>query len=110
MPTISQMVTGTAPVTIQFHGITVKAAYYPGKVTEDIIAQIDALATVGASTETRAGYSDLDALLTELIASWDLTEDDGVTMIPIDAEHLRTLPVLFRQQALLRIVEDMRPN
>lgn len=110
MPTIGEMVSGTAAITVQFHAITVKAEYYPGKLTESVIAQINELTTLTTQEEVASGFSTMNDLLVELIASWDLTENDGVTMFPIDAARLPELPLPFRMNLLMETVSDMRPN
>lgn len=110
MPTISEMVAGTASISVSFHAITVKAEYYPGKLTEDVIGQINDLTTLTTQEEIQSGFSAMDDLLVELIASWDLTENDGVTMFPIDTAHLPKLPLPFRMNLLMETMQDMRPN
>lgn len=110
MPTIGEMVRGTASIQVTFHTITVKAEYYPGKLTEDVIGQINDLTTLTTQEEIKSGFSTMNDLLVELIASWDLTENDGVTMFPIDAARLSELPLPFRMNLLMETISDMRPN
>lgn len=110
MPTIGEMVSGTAAIQVTFHTTTVKAEYYPGKLTENVIVQINELTTLTTQEEVTSGFSTMNDLLVELIASWDLTENDGVTMFPIDAARLPELPLPFRMNMLLATITDMRPN
>lgn len=110
MPTIGEMVAGTASIEVAFHAITVKAEYYPGKLTESVIEQINDLSALSTQEEIKSGFGTLNDLLTELIASWDLTENDGKTMFPLDVDRLREIPLPFRMRLLLATVTDMRPN
>jgi len=110
MPTIGEMVAGTASIEVTFHTLTVKAEYYPGKLTEDVIGQINDLTMLTTQEEIKSGFSAMNDLIVELIASWDLTENDGVTMFPIDATRLPKLPLPFRMKLLMETMQDMRPN
>lgn len=108
MPTIWEMTSGTAAIEVAFNRLVVKAEYYPGKITERIIQKMRDLSRMNDGDLT--GFADLNAMIVELIASWDLTENDGVTMFPLDAERLPELPVQFRIKVLTAALKDMRPN
>lgn len=107
MPTIGEMTSGLASIEVPFHTLIVKAEYYPAKITERTIQQIQSLQREKGDL---SGFADLNALIVDLIASWDLTENDGATMFPIDKERLPELPVVFRMNVLTAAMKDMRPN
>lgn len=107
MPTIGEMTSGLASIEVAFHTITVKAQYYPAKITERTIQHIQAFSRPSGDM---SGFADLNAMLIDLVASWDLTEDDGVTMFPLDVERLPELPVMFRVNVMTAALKDMRPN
>lgn len=109
MPTIAEMTDGKATLLIAYHGLNVHVQYYPGKITERVIAQIQSFAQL-TGDDLAQGFRDLNRLLTDLIASWDLTENDGMTMFPLTGDRLAELPVLFRIEVLKAAMGDIRPN
>lgn len=109
MPTIGEMTSGVAAIEVAWHSLTVHADYYPGKITERTIQTI----LVFSKSNGEAlidGIADLNTMIVDLVASWDLTENDGVTMFPLDADRLAELPVQFRTKLLVACLKDMRPN
>ncbi len=107
--TIGQIATNTAAVTIRVGEETVTIVYYPGKVTEKAIAQMQGMATMNESN-VMAGFSAFNETLSHLIKSWDVMENDGVTMYPLEATRLAELPVGFRIQVIGAIMGDLRPE
>jgi hypothetical protein len=106
----SQIASNTASVTFPYAGESVTLVYYPGRVTEKTIAQVQALSKMDAST-MEAGFEAFNVMLTHLLKSWDVYEDDADTvMYPLDASRLAELPVFFRMQVIQAIMEDIRPN
>lgn len=93
----SQMATNTIETTIDYEGDTVKVVFYPNKVTNKAIAQLDG---------DIAGF---DATLAELIKEWDVLEDDG-SMFALNPESLATLSFPFRVKVARGIMEAIRPN
>lgn len=53
--------------------------------------------------------STLAQMLSRLVVSWTLEEDDG-RMYPPDEKHLAKLPMSFLLAVFTAIAEDMRPN
>ena len=109
MPTIGQMVANSATTEVSFNGLVVKVDYFPGKVTERTIQEIRVLSQSTAD-DIESRFSQLNMLLCGLIKSWDLTEDDGETMFPLDPERMADLPIKFRSKLAVAILQDIRPE
>ena|SRR5437016_4176596 len=95
--TFRQIAAKEAKVTLQVGDDTVTIVYYPNKLTEKMIAQIE------------EGVTKDNDLLAELIKSWDVYEDDEHTvMFPLD--RINEFGLQFKQQIAVAIGEAMRPN
>lgn len=95
--TFKQIAAKEAKVTLQVGDDTVTIIYYPNKLTEKMVAQIE------------EGVTKDNELLSELIKSWDVYEDDEHTvMFPLD--RINEFGLQFKQQVAVAIGEAMRPN
>src|SRR5258708_3585606 len=93
----SQMATNTAETAIDYEGDSVTIVFYPNKVTNKAIAQLD------------GNLDDFDITLCELIKSWDVLEDDG-GMFPLVPESLAVLSFPFKVKVARAIMQAIRPN
>ena len=108
--TLSQIASNTGSVTIHVGEETVTVVYYPGRVTEKAMAQMQAFSNMNEST-LQASFAGFNEMLARLIKSWDVYEDDEKTvMFPPEPDRLAELPVMFRVQIINAIVEDIRPE
>src|SRR5262245_63155121 len=86
MPKLGQLVETTKRLVVLFGDVKLKIAYRPSAVTPRFQKAVARAQAEG----------DLDALILEplcrLLASWDLTDDDGQAL-PIEADTLADLPV-----------------
>src|SRR5437879_9739856 len=95
--TFRQIAAKEAKVTLQVGDDTVTIIYYPNKLTEKMVAQIE------------EGVTKDNEMLAELIKSWDVYEDDEHTvMFPLS--RINEFGLLFKQQVAVAIGNDMRPN
>lgn len=107
---LSKMATNTASVTFCFGSDPVTVTYYPGKVTEKALADLQAMSHLADDTIVD-GFGAFNAMLAGLIKSWDVFEDDEQTqMFPVDATRFSELPFAFRMQVLQAIMQDIRPE
>lgn len=107
---LSHMATNTATVTFSFMGESITITYYPGRVTERAIAQLQGFASLDESTLV-AGFGAFNETLANLIKSWDVYEDEAQTvMFPIEAGRLAELPIGFRMEVIGAIMGDLRPE
>jgi len=88
----------------------VNLKYYPGRVTERTIALANQFQVGNEVAEVIAGFHTFNAELVRLIKWWDVLENDGTTMFPLDATRLEELSIDFRGQLLVAIMEDIRPE
>src|SRR6266699_199883 len=108
--TLSQIAKNTASVTLHVDEETVTVVYFPGRVTEKAIAQMQSFATMDESSIV-AGFAGFNEILAHLIKSWDIFEDDEQTvMFPLDPKRLAELPVGFRLDVINAIMSDIRPE
>lgn len=95
----SKMVSNTARLTFQVGEDTLNIDYYPNKVTDKAIEELD------------KGTDALNTVLASLIKWWDFFEDDEQTqMFPIDPERFHDLGLKFRIDLAWGIIRDVRPE
>ncbi len=96
--TFQQIAENTASVTIPIKNLgTVTVEYFPNKITDKMAAQIE------------AGNVDDNQILTSLIKSWDIYEDNDFTIMwPL--ERMDEFGYAFKVQVAMAIVEDIRPE
>lgn len=124
--TLAKMTSNTASVTFIYGDDPVTVVYYPSRVTEKTLAQLQFFIsasedTLGQSFETLneilAGKAITSDRLTDqqrstgLVKSWDVYEDDAQSqMFPIDPSRFSDLPFDFRIKVLGAIIGDVRPE
>ena len=95
--TFNQIATDEASVTLKYGTDSITIVYYPNKLTGKMRAEIEA--------GTTADYD----VLSQLIKSWDVYEDDAQTiMFPI--ERMSEFGIKFTTQVVQAIAQDYSPN
>ncbi|SRR5258708_1724023 len=108
--TLNKLASNTASVTLQVDEDTVTVVYYPGRVTEKAMAQMQAFTLMDESNLV-AGFVGFNEMLAHLIKSWDVFEDDEQTiMFPLEPDRLSELPIIFRVNVVNAIAGDIRPE
>lgn len=107
---LSQIAANTASVTFPFAGESITVTYYPARVTEKTIAQMQAFANANETT-IGSGFAAFNDILVHLIKAWDVYEDEEQTvMYPLEVERLAELPIAFRMKVLEAIMGDISPE
>jgi hypothetical protein len=99
--TIGQMAANQATVVVTGEHLgndTINLVIYPNKVTTASIKQLD------------EGTDAINQVLVNVIKSWDVLEDDGVTPLPITTESLEKLGMAIVWQMRMEIIKALRPN
>lgn len=91
------------PLTVPYNDDEVNLHYWPAVYTADYEDRVLSL----TQTERNAGA--LALMLFELIADWDVTEDDG-TPYALTLENLRIVPGTFLSPLFEAIMEDARKH
>lgn len=108
--TLEKMASNTASVTIQSGEDSATIVYYPGRVTDKILAQIKALGSLDEDSALE-GLEAFNGTIASLIKSWDIYEDAKATrLLPITAEGISAIPYLFRVQMVTAILGDINPE
>ncbi len=108
--TLTQIASNTARVTFAYLGESVTLEYFPGKVTERVIARLMNFSNMNEES-LLADLRAFNEMLVSLIKFWDVYEDEAQTqMFPLDAERLAELPFMFRVRLVQVIIGDMRPE
>ena len=95
--TFKQIAAREASVTLSLGEDTITIVYYPNKLTDQVVAEIE------------AGITKDNDLLEKLIKSWDVYEDDEHTvMFPLS--RINEFGLQFKQQIGEAIGNAMRPN
>ena len=107
---LSHIAANAATVTFPYAGESITVTYYPGRVTEKSIAQLQAMASMDENS-LQAGFASFNETLAKLIKSWDVYEDEAqAVMFPIEPKRLAELPIDFRIQVVGAIMGDLRPE
>lgn len=108
--TLNKIANDTASVTLNVGEDTCTVVYYPSRITEKTFKQLQQFQNVDQGT-IEAGFESFNEVLSSLIKSWDVYEDDAqMILYPTTPDRLAELPIPFRTQVLGAIMEDMRPN
>lgn len=95
--TLSQIAANTATVSLTIVGSPITVTYYPNKLTDQLVAQV------------QSGAIDDNALLTDLISAWDIFEDDAQTvMLPV--ARIDELGIPIKVQIAEALVSAMNPK
>lgn len=95
--TLTQIAANTATVAVAVMGDTINVTYFPNKFTDQLVAQIE------------SGAIDDNQMFTDLIASWDIFEDDAkTTMLAIS--RIDELGIPIKMQIAQAITTDIRPK
>ena len=107
----SQLAANTAHIKFSIGEDTVTVFYYPGRITEKAIAQMQSFAGMSEAT-LLSGFADFNKMLVHLIQSWDVIDDnvDPPEVFPLEAKRLAELPIGFRLQVIMAIMNDIRPE
>ena len=107
----SQLAANTAHIKFSIGEDTVTVFYYPGRITEKAIAQMQGFSQMSEST-LLSGFADFNTMLAHLIQSWDVLDDsvEPPVMFPLEAKRLAELPIGFRLQVITEIMNDIRPE
>jgi hypothetical protein len=108
--TLNQIAANTASITLSVGGETVTIEYFPGRVTEKVLTAGNFSRRGDKPEDIAAGVEDFNGTLANLIKSWDVLENDGQTMFPIEAGRFPDLPLGFRLQVFSDILGAFRPE
>jgi len=109
--TTRQMATDVAKVPEFTYGDgTVNLTYAPSRLTEGVLETIQAIGD--DMTRPLGEYTHImNQVIMQLVTDWDLFQDDEMRVkMPIDDEHLRELPILFRAEIINKIMDHFSPN
>lgn len=105
-------ITQEDPETGEEHTYTeqVNLKYYPGRITEKTMALAKAYNAQDDLDTVLGGILAFNEEIVRLVKWWDVLEDDGVTMFPLDVKRLPELPFDFRGQLLTAMAEGISPE
>jgi hypothetical protein len=96
MPTVAEMASDEASVTIIISNRPINLVYFPNKLTTKVINSFESMNGINQS-------------LSEIVKSWDLLADDG-SMYPLDIASLEDLGIGLVKKVARGIIDDTRPN
>ena len=112
--TLAKIASNTATVEVLWGEDTVHITYYPARVTEKTIQELQSMGAMKDTTNSEtvvAGYTTLNSVLIQLVKSWDVFEDaEETVMFPLTQERLAELPMMLRVSILKDIMGDIRPE
>lgn len=112
--TLAKIASNTADLTFKWGDDTVSLTYYPGRVTEKVLADMQAIGRLSAASDETAmlqSFTDFNTMLAGLLKQWDVYEDaEQTVMFPLQPERLAELPFFFRMATIQAIIGDIRPE
>ena len=100
---LSQVGKQQKTATVAYDGETVDIVYRPGAFTPRVEARIN------EAQKDSTVSQELAQILSEVIISWDVLDDDGQPLPPT-IDLLMDLPLAFLSAVSVGIGEDMRPE
>jgi hypothetical protein len=88
----------------------VNLKYHPGRITEKTLALAASFTDANDADTVISGAHAFNEELVRLIKWWDVLENDGKTMFPLNAKRLPELSFGFRGQLLVAMTEEQRPE
>lgn len=113
MPTLSELTSDTATIKFDFGAFPVSLVYHPAMIAEEFIEEFLLFQKMGEDSgedQVMGTLKSFNKTLCEVIESWDITEGDGKTMIPLTVTNMRRIPLKLRMTIAVQIINDMRPN
>ena len=109
---LSQIAANTATAEMEFEGGgTLNIVYYPLKITDEMLLQGQRFTAAGNDEAAVTGLMhDINTQLVDIVQSWDLLEDDGVTPIPLTVERLQRLSPVIKAMAIQAIIGSISPE
>jgi hypothetical protein len=109
---LSQLAAKTAPLRIWFDEESfIDIEYLPNKITDELILGWQEAAKKGDDNAVEFLESRLESNndpLVTLIKSWDLLEDDDVTVVPLTQAGLRRVPNPVKGRIMRAIMEEIQ--
>lgn len=106
---LAQIAANTATARMEFEGGDLNIVYYPLKISDEMLLQLQSFAS--ATESSMPGLmDDLNGMLVEVIASWDLLEDDNATPIALTKARLAGLSPVIKTLAVQCILSSIRPE
>ena len=110
---LSQLTANRKPCVVTFDGVgDLHVEYYPQRLTAKMLANFAAADQLKDMPTERVleVVSSPVAVLTTLLASWDLTAEDGGPVLPLDAATLEGLGLPVLWQIVAAIMADGSGN
>lgn len=109
MPTFKQLIGNSVKIKIEFAEEEIQIEFHPGRVTEKTLKIFYAVENI----KEESMFEDIESFnreLARILKWWDVTEDDGKTMYPLDAKRLAELPLMFRGAVASAILRNFSPE
>lgn len=103
---LSQLASKVASITLWFDQDDLNIEYYPNLLTDELLMGWQEAKSQGDAVTAEYIQSNNEAFLS-LIHSWDLLEDDGTTTIPLNAERMKSVPIVIKAQIMGALMEEM---
>lgn len=113
---LKKFISNSARVTLDFgDGDLLNVDYYPGRISERTFAQLQQFAQMaeasgqGSIDSLTGGFGALNAVMAEIIQTWDLLADDDIP-VPLTKDSLAEVPFMIRIEVAKAVMQDFRPE
>lgn len=104
MPRLSELLGDESEIVVSFPAADVHITYRPSVYTRTFEAQLNSLDTIETDEEAR---DKCDDLLSQLIVSWDLTDEEDEPIRPKRGEIAEKVPAMFLLLFVRRLVDTI---
>lgn len=98
---LSELFAETKVLVVAVGGGELNVTYRPDAITPETLDRM--------SNAASAPGEAIVSTVVELVASWDLTDDDG-SIYPLTVKDVRRLPLSFLSTVIKAITDDINPN
>lgn len=105
---LSKLASKTAEIIVEFEEGDLNIVYYPSRITTSMIIQAE---DIRASNDDVKSLVFSSEILSKIIKSWDLYEDEEQTeMFPLTKEKIQELPLDVLQKIIVDVMRAMNPE
>jgi hypothetical protein len=104
---LSQLASKVASITLVFDEGDLNLEYYPNLITDELVLGWQEAQKRGSDHVDEYIESNNETFL-KFIKSWDLLEDDGETVIPLNIEDIKRVSSVIKNQIFQAVIEEMQ--
>lgn len=106
---LNQIASNTATVVLWFGDDSLEIAYYPLRITTEMMATMASFADMQTEQAVLDNFRAIGEMLATIIKSWDLLEDNGEP-VALTGERIVKISPVIALMIIQAILKDIRPE